>query len=172
MIPNSLESTCERLYEALVASGLEFGRLFPYAELDAAAGQPIRPSRSVLYRTVKLLEERQQRTLVNVPRQGYRIALAGETPAIADRRVKRGQRQIGKAIHTARHTDTSPLTQEERNELHRVLSGLEAMRQELVRIKRRMARTESRVEELESRPQLSPAEIEALRDLLSGSQGR
>jgi hypothetical protein len=159
-------SESERLYEGVVRRGLEFGQVHRYADLSEDVGRPLAGNRKCLYRAVRLLEARQQRTLVNVANVGYRVAHPNETAKMADRRVMRSQRQIRTAVHTAHHADLSALSGEERNAIHVCLSGLRALQGEMIRVRRRMTRVETRVEELEQRPTLSQEEVAALRDFL------
>ena len=159
-------SAATRLFEYIERTGMDPDTTYSYHELSAVVEQDITKNRSPVYQAIPLLEKQHKRTLVVVPTVGYRVAAANESPGLARRRVTRSQGQIRKGLHTARHTDESRLTQEERHELHRCQQGLEALRQEMARVKRRMGVVEGRLDELEAMPTLTAEEIQLLKSLI------
>jgi uncharacterized coiled-coil protein SlyX len=90
------------------------GDIVTYDELSTAAGFDILTDRSPFYSAKKRLLENDKRSMVNVPGEGYRVALASEHKAEAQRHQKRGKRQFRKAKNQVRYVRQNELTPEER----------------------------------------------------------
>lgn len=161
------QSDATRIYDYIKARSLEPGTLYSKSELTAVLGKPFDAYRTAIYSVIGRMERNDQRTLVCVTGVGYRVAHPSETATIAARRRKRAKGQITKGLRTVKGTDVSFLTQQERQELTSVMSGMAALEKDMKRIEKRIAIGEARIDALEQEDRLTAAEIHAFRDLLA-----
>jgi uncharacterized coiled-coil protein SlyX len=88
-----------------------------YERLDTLLGRGFRSDRSPVYRAQKEMLEANRRTLVNVPRVGYRVARANEHAGLAGGQRRKARRAMTKAVRIVDGTDRSRLTSDETRRL-------------------------------------------------------
>jgi hypothetical protein len=98
----------ELIYNVLRTGGVD--QVFTLAELDEASGVDLVASRAALYDAIRLLQDRDRRTAVNVRGVGYRIAAAREHADQARNRRKRAGRQVRRGLETLRGTRVEDLS--------------------------------------------------------------
>lgn len=120
------------LYDHIVESPLDFGRIITYAELDAALGRRFVANRAPIYRVNRELEE-SHRQLEAVPTVGYRVIAPNEHVRVARGRKQRAQRQMSKALRVAVSTELAPLSAVELSQLDAITTVLR-MQQHVLRM--------------------------------------
>ncbi|MCP3680311.1 MAG: hypothetical protein GY782_08700 [Gammaproteobacteria bacterium] len=90
------------------------GEFYNYSQIQGKLGFDIRKKSSALYGANKLLLERNKKMLINVREKGYRIALHVEQIDHAKKRKKRSTKQIKHGVNELRQTDTSKMSNEEK----------------------------------------------------------
>lgn len=125
----------ERLYDAILAEGIEPGTLYRYDWMTEIVGQDIRECRYAVDGAEKRLEKHHKRTLQNVPTVGYRVAHSKEIADLVDARQRRALNQVNRALREVSVARMDELTQEERHAVDRrrsaALAGRNDMRRHL-----------------------------------------
>jgi len=102
----SEDARWRRLYDIMRLAG--YGTEFTYSTLSGLAGQDVQgQARWVLYRTDLELQRHDHRALENIRGIGYRIANPERHLVLADKRRRRGKRQVQKGILVVDATDLS-----------------------------------------------------------------
>lgn len=105
------------LYDAL--RGHTPGTVIAYDALTAATGLSIYTIQRRIGRAIRELERTDQRTVVNVPGVGYRVAHAGEHIDLARRQLRLARRRVRRGGDIIEATNLEDLTCEERDRLER-----------------------------------------------------
>lgn len=116
---------------------LEKGTIARYEQISNVLGRNILTNRSPVYRAMKELETKNNRSLLNIPQIGYRITIAQEHENLARLHHKKSRRQITKAVGKIASADKVQLTREERLRFENIEL---ALRQQADMIKRLDAR--------------------------------
>lgn len=122
--------------------GRSVGDLITYEQLTKATGVDFKINRHGLSKAVRLLEEREQRTIVCVRNQGYAIAPASAHETLAKARRKRAKTQIKRAVSLATNVKKAELTPEQLKRLEDTEVTLRAHSDMLGRVERRVERQE------------------------------
>jgi hypothetical protein len=109
-------------YDAI--SKLDVNEIITYDELTEIAEFNIRNNRAPFYAAVQRLQTEDKRTMVNVPKIGYRVAQASEHANIGKKYQKKAKRSVFRGLKVVRNTDVTGLSQEERETLDGVTSVL------------------------------------------------
>lgn len=128
------------LYEA--AQALPVDGVLTYERLDVLLGREFRADRTPIYKAIRMLEERDQRTLATEVRLGYRVARADEHARLAAHKHSSGQRLVRAARRKVHAADRSGMTAEQRRRLDAVEQCYAAQAAMLARTTERVARME------------------------------
>lgn len=106
---------------------LPTGGRVTYAELMAITGTDLNTARGALQRAITELQREDLRTMANVRLVGYEVVEAREHAGLARGRIQRSKVQIRKGQRTAKGTDLTRLTPDERKVLDNVSARLDAI---------------------------------------------
>lgn len=137
---------------------LDDGEVVTYERLSVVLGREFLDDRQPVYTASRELERRKGRTLINVPKVGYRVSHPGEHVGVAEGRKRRAGRQVRRGIGTLRHTRLEELTPEERTQRQGVMDRLTAMEQGMRVVEARQDRLEAVTESLRERV-ITPEEV-------------
>jgi hypothetical protein len=126
------------------AKVLPHGALITYEKISELLERDVLQDRSPVYQAIKHLEATEQRTLVCVTLEGYRVAEPADHLGLAKKRKLRSQRQIRKGLSTLRATDRSKVD----SETSKRLDDLEVV---MSRVNQLLRYTQAKVEKLESK---------------------
>lgn len=116
--PKADKAQWRLIYDLL--ADLPVGGTVTYDAMSEAIGQDIRANRGPIYRATKQLEEEHRRTIISVPRIGYRIAQAAEHEDLARSHHKRARKQVAKSYRKLHSADRAALTPEQRHRFDRL----------------------------------------------------
>lgn len=144
--PKGIEAEWRLLYLKLREA--EIDTVFTYTQLSDLLGRPFLNDRGPIYRARQELEANDKRSLVNVPRTGYRIARPEEHESLARKHHKSSRAQLGKAISRATSADREGLDHEARRRIDLIQSHLTEQAGYLKRLERKTDRLENGMERL------------------------
>lgn len=140
-----------------VFDGRQPGDLVTYAELldalrdDCDVAYTVKDVHSMMSRVYPRLLEEQQKAPANVPRAGYRIALAAEHTSLADKRKSFADRQMLRGIKTLEGIRREELTENERRLADGQLMIMSALYHQMKAMERRQDRIEATIRKIVGR---------------------
>lgn len=140
--PKGEKAEWEMLYDYL--RPLKQGDLVTYKQMSSILGKDIRKSRTAIYRAMKKLEEKDNRSLLCVLRTGYRITIAQEHEELAGKHHKRARRQLNRAISKISSADRTQLTREDRQRFDSMELALRQQQDMIKRLNDRVAVVEEK----------------------------
>jgi hypothetical protein len=99
------------------ARELPYGALVSYQKLDNLLERDSRSNRSAIYSAIKHLELNEKRTMMCIPKQGYKVAEPPEHLTLARKRRTRARRQVAMGIRTISATAREQLDSEQARRL-------------------------------------------------------
>lgn len=93
------------------------GDVLTYQEIQARTGMSLTQVHAHILRATRELEITAQRTVVNIPGVGYRIAAAGEHERLAKRQLRLGKRRVRRAVELIDAANLEDLDVTERRRL-------------------------------------------------------
>lgn len=131
----------QKIYEVLTTLAVD--DVLTYATLDELADKPFRESsREALYTAWRAFEKRNARTLIAIPRVGYRVCGASEHAGLARNHHRKSLTQLRKSLEKIACTDVSQLTAPQRQALDQLESHLQRQGQMLWRLSTRLQQAE------------------------------
>lgn len=131
--------------------GRPYGDLVTYDQLADALGIDIRTNRHPVYRADQELRDSDQRALVAVPRQGYRVLHPTENEAVAQGQRRKSHRAMRKSVSIALATNLEMVDPEQAKRLDGFVRWGQAITQSLDYSHRRHDRTEQAIADLKDR---------------------
>lgn len=136
------------------------GTIITYAQLTEALGAEFETNRSGLDKAMKLLEEKEKRTLVCVRGSGYAIAPASAHLGLIKDRKRRAKKQVSRAISLATNVRKEELSPEAAKKIGEMELTLRAHRDMLSRMDRRLSRQEESLREVRRETKTTSANME------------
>lgn len=151
--PKGDRAEWEPVYDELRAA--DVGEVVTYERLTDVLGRDFLADRGPIYRATTALEESNKRTVVNVPKVGYRIATAEEHEPLARGHHKRSRRQLRSAIRKIASADRTQLDPAARQRF----DALELNMGRQADMLRRLSERVDRVEKVTARYEVSTGEM-------------
>lgn len=142
--PKGEQSIWSPLYQRLRI--LDYGTVVPYSDLDEVLGRDSREDRGPIYQAMREMERHDHRTLKNIPKIGYAIALPEEHRAESEKHRKRSYRQVTKARRKLTSAPRELLSEEDRRWMDETEIRLAQLESGLRHTNRRVSVLEKKVE--------------------------
>lgn len=171
-IPDTKDAKWRPLYEHV--RSLDYGTMLTYADLDAFCEGDSKTNRWFVNATHKNLLRYDEKALLNIRGEGYKVATPEEFLTISRNHRLRGKRQTRKSWQTA---EAAPLDKikdpEVRKALRRQATEMRAMESRLAYMESRQAKAEEAIKDVSRTQKETDAEmrerIEALEAALRNS---